>query len=62
MRKTKQYILDDLHSWGWFPVDATWDQAVKEGLIKPLDEHYWIWHENYESEKKKLKGDSAILV
>ncbi len=47
----KGEILSDFNSWGWFDVQETWDEAVKEGLIKQLNEHYWIWYENYEIER-----------
>ncbi len=49
--RPKGDIIADMDSWGWFDTQEAWDQAVKEGLIKPLDEHYWIWHENYEKER-----------
>ncbi len=54
-RLTKEEICDSMGNWGWFPMPETWDEAIKEGLVKALDEHYWIWHEEYEREKK-VKG------
>ena len=51
---SKASICGDIENWSDFPVQETWDDAVKEGLIKKLDDHFWIWHEEYETSKKLI--------
>ena len=62
--KTKEDICDSMGNWGWFDVQETWDQAIQEGLIKKLDEHYWIWHETKSTklESKLNKLDKLLTA
>ena len=53
--RKKENILADMQSWGWFPVQETWDELVNDGLVTRNDNGLWELNNT-----KKAKLDSKL--
>ena len=42
---SKASICGDIENWSDFPVQETWDDAVKEKLIIETESNKWKWNE-----------------
>ena len=69
LRKTKDAIFDDFSMWKLSEVQEIWDEAIENGWLKKIDKDrlkkidgdFWIWHEEYEAEKERLKVNTLPI-